>query len=94
MKMDVFLKFTASEAVEKIKAYEQKKEEQIQVGDEVIAPMGVAVITEITDERFCFVHADGSLGFDYKRDAPRKTGRHFPEIAEVLKKMRENNDNK
>lgn len=89
----VFERNTPSEAIEKIRAYEQKQE-GIKVGDEVIAPMGVAVITEITDERFSFVHADGSHGFDYKRDVPRKTGRHFPEIAEVLQKMKEKNDNK
>ena len=87
---DIARKYSISEAIEKIRQYEQAQEEkEIKVGDEVIAPMGVAVITEITDECFHFIHADGSYGFDYKRDAPRKTGRHFPEIAEVLQKMKE-----
>ena len=82
--------FSASEVIEKIRQYEQEKEE-IQVGDEVIAPMGVAIVTKITSDRFLFIHADGSYGFDYKKDAPRKTGRHFHEIAEVLQKMKEDN---
>ena len=86
---DVLDYYTASEAIEKLKAYEQ--EEQIQVGDEVIAPFGKAIVVNIDTvaEKIWLVYTDGHGGFEYFKDAPRKTGRHFPEIAAVLEKMKE-----
>lgn len=79
-------KHTASEAIEKLKAYEQ--EEQIQVGDEVITASGKAVVLGVGPVHFEYVNADGSNGFDKVKNV-EKTGRHFPEIAEVLAKMKE-----
>ena len=87
--------FSASEAIEKIRQYEQEQEEQIQVGDEVKNTQ--------TDARFIVTHMwennhgeKGVSGFNYEcsafstaLDLVRKTGRHFPEIAEVLRKMKE-----
>lgn len=83
-------KHTASEAIEKIRQHEQEKkekEEQIQVGDEVEDGVANLIVLEINQ--------DGTVsGFDDAGSiihaTPRKkTGRHFPEIAEVLQKMRE-----
>ena len=87
-------KHTASEAIEKIRQYEQEKEEQIQVGDEVNAPFGKAIVVNINSvaEKIWLVYADGHGGFEYFKDAPTKTGRHFPEIATVLEKMRGEQD--
>lgn len=84
------VKHTASEAIEKIRQYEQDKEE-IQVGDEVNAPFGKAIVVNIDSvaEKIWLLYADGHGGFEYFKDAPTKTGRHFPEIAEVLQKMKE-----
>lgn len=87
-------KHTASEAIEKIRQYEQEKkekEEQIQVGDEVNAPFGKAIVVNVDSvaEKIWFLYADGHGGFDFFKDTPTKTGRHFPEIAAVLEKMRE-----
>ena len=81
----------ASECIEKIRQYEQEKEEQIQVGDEVNAPFGKAIVVNINSvaEKIWLVYADGHGGFEYFKDAPTKTGRHFPEIAEVFAKMKE-----
>ena len=75
------------------KAYMNKykpkaKEEQIQVGDEVISPNGKGVVTEITDIYVRIMYAKGS-GQVVKPEGLTKTGRHFPEIAEVLAKMKE-----
>ena len=83
-------KHTAAEAIEKIRQYEQEKEE-IKVGDEVNAPFGKAIVVNIDSvaEKIWLVYADGHGGFEYFKDAPTKTGRRFPEIAEVLRKMRE-----
>ena len=79
---------SASEAIEKIRQYERGKEEQIQVGDEVISPNGKGVVTEIKDIYVRIMYAKGS-GQVVKPEDLTKTGRHFPEIAEVLAKMRE-----
>ena len=83
------------------KAYMNKykpkvKEEQIRVGDEVNAPFGKAIVVNIDSvaEKIWLVYADGHGGFEYFKDAPTKTGRHFPEIAEVLEKMRGEQDGK
>ena len=80
---------TASEAIEKIRAYEQGQEE-IKVGDEVKAPFGKAIIFKIDNENdaYTYVYADGAWGWDHEENIS-KTGRHFPEIAEVLQKMKE-----
>ena len=82
-------KFTASEAIEKIRAYEQGQEE-IKVGDEVKAPFGKAIIFKIDNENdaYTYVYADGAWGWDHEENIS-KTGKHFPEIAEVLQKMKE-----
>ena len=96
---DVF-DYSASEAIEKIRQYEQEKEERIQVGDEVIrhyksefaegddAP---SIFLSEEDGYFrCLVFNGRSIMIaEYPKNQYRKTGRHFPEIAEVLQKMRE-----
>jgi len=95
MRMDVFLKYTASECIEKIRQYEQRQEEQIQVGDEVENTQ--------TGVKFIVTHLwknnrgeQGVSGFNQECSAFSttlslvvKSGRHFPEIAEVLEKMKE-----
>ena len=91
----IFREYSANECIEKIRQYEQEKEEQIHVGDEVKNTQ--------TDARFIVTHMwvsnhgeKGVSGFNYEcsafstgLDLIRKTGRHFPEIAEVLQKMKE-----
>ena len=92
---------TAQEAIEKIRQYEQEKEE-IKVGDEVKSgneryvvlqkylnnidePM--AVLFNRRDEEISFFHLYNGNGAIFE-----KTGRHFPEIAEVLQKMKESDN--
>jgi len=84
----LFEKYSASEAIEKIRQYEQEQEEQIQVGDEVINRDKKAVVTEITDRFVRIMYSDGS-GYALFSENMTKTGRNFPEIAEVLAKMKE-----
>lgn len=80
--------FTASEVLQKLRAYEQEKEE-VKVGDEVEAVSGKAVIIDISDnkDKARYIYSDSTLGFDNICNLS-KTGRHFPEIANVLEKMR------
>ena len=88
--------YTAAEAIEKLKAYEHEKEE-FHVGDEfenesgkrfVILKMNGTEIDRYIDEEgktYCMT---------VKYKVMRKTGRHFPEIAAVLEKMRGETDGK
>ena len=94
--LQVLLKYDTSEAIAKLKAYEekQKADSEIKVGDEVYAytPSGKTrpfVIIKIYDEDgvkyYSGINADGNHvqgGLNYI-----KTGRHFPHVAELLKEM-------
>ena len=86
----ILAEFSAFEAIEKIRAYEQKQKE-IKVGDEVEWNGDRYVVTYIdVDEAYVDV-IDCSCGSVCDRLAIKsitKTGRHFPEIAAVLEKMR------
>lgn len=84
-----FMTLTAQEVIEKIRAYEQAQE-KIQVGDEVEAVAGKAVIIEVigNGKDVRYMYPDASTGFNESCNVTR-TGRHFPEIAEVLQKMKE-----
>ena len=83
--------FPVSECIEKIRQYEQRQYEQIQVGDEVEWNGDRYTVTYIdVDEAYVDV-IDCSCGSVCDRLAIKaitKTGRHFPEIAEVLARMR------
>lgn len=81
--------YSASEAIEKIRAYEQRQEE-IKVGDEVEAMAGNAVVIEVIDggQTVRYMYPDTITGRNKACNVTR-TGRHFPEIAEVLQKMKE-----
>ena len=87
--VQVFLKYDASECIEKIRAYEQEQE-KIKVGDEIETPSGLKgyVVNFTDDELVHYVSSEGRFG-TIGMSAVSKTGRHFPEIAEVLAKMKE-----
>lgn len=93
----VLTTLTAQEAIEKIRQYEQEKEElgiqgYFKKGEEVIDADGTkAVILRVSEDNYCQVYTENGCVYNwhiltYKF---RNTGRHFPEIAEVLAKMRE-----
>lgn len=91
----IYKTFTASEAIEKIRQYEQEKEEQIQVGDEVkcIRADWTAIVTKIKEDgHLTLMGNNGAIANGYNEKDFIKTGRHFPEISEVLRKMKENSD--
>ena len=88
---------TASEAIEKLKEYEQKQEE-IKVGDEVVGiytgeeetePFVIIRKIPEIDPTYYFGIYSKSGEFCQGGLKLKKTGRHFPEIAEVLQKMKE-----
>ena len=84
--------YSASECIEKIRQYEQEKG-KIQVGDEVEIKCGVSPAiymqgTNGSDEIYLLFN-DGSCGIHSRSEIKCKTGRHFPELVEVLRKMKE-----
>jgi hypothetical protein len=83
-----FYDYTPNEAIEKLKAFEQKQD-KIEVGDELTAYSGVKCIATVADyenDIFYVLFSDGSSG---KRDVKtlKKTGRHF-DIQKILEEMR------
>ena len=95
---NIFDENTASEAIEKIQQHEQEKEE-IKVGNEVKSGDEKYIVLQKylnnIDELMVvlFNRRDGEIGTWHMYNANgaifEKTGRHFPEIAEVLRKMKE-----
>jgi hypothetical protein len=92
---DVIKDYSASECIEKIRAYKQEKEEQIQVGDEVIpreTEYDDMIVTRLWKDDYdsdCIdaIGFDGRIG-SFLVSRVSKTGKHY-EIAEVLQKMKE-----
>ena len=81
---------TASEAVAKIKAYDNvTPSDRIEVGDEVRAEEGhVFVVTGITDRGSIYGFDKDGMWLVRVKDRLRKTGKHY-DIASILEAMRE-----
>lgn len=84
-----FKQLTASETIQKLKEYEERKkaEKEIRVGDEVTCCDRKGVVTRIDHDKCNVCWSTGETGW-YPISDLTKTGRSFPEIVEVLKKMR------
>lgn len=85
--MKVLTKYSIEEVVEKLKEYEI-----IKIGDEVVDKNKwgrKGVVTEITERYVSIVEDNGSVS-KWIKNGFEKTGRHFSEIEEVLKQMKEN----
>lgn len=100
---NIFKDFDASEAIAKIKTYEeeqQKIEQEIKVGDEIVYQYNDREKTGVVydDTNFDGVHVYQIFSpFEfYPTDSAtsesdkiiRKTGRHFPQVEELLKAMK------
>lgn len=88
-------KLSYHEAKSKYEAWKKQKDE-IRVGDEVIpldTQYDTMVVTklwtgEYRDEWADIIASDGKL-FSFLKTSIKKTGRHFNEVEELLKKMKE-----
>lgn len=102
---DIMHDLSASEAIEKLRAYEEQKQkevEEIKVGDEVILnanssyePNTKAIVIMNDGGNsypYNVIVADGDTEWVDRDTIDRKTGRCFPEIAEVLKKLQEDEE--
>ena len=87
--LQVFLKYDASECIEKIQAYEQ---EEIKVGDEVVSENDIKAVVIDMDDYLLHVLDENGVANGWPREDVVKTGRHFPEIAIILEKMRGEQD--
>jgi len=91
----VFTDFSASEAIAKIKEYEEKQKEQakeeFKIGDEVIADVRRFVVLGIDNgEWYQLWCLDNGLTYDNICSSDlTKTGRSFPQIVELFKQMKE-----
>ena len=74
--------------------YNEPGKGKIQVGDEVkcIKADWTAIVTKIKEGYLTLMGNDGAIANGYNKKDFIKTGRHFSEIAEVLRKMKENSD--
>lgn len=89
--VDISSKYSVSEAIEKWKAWKEKQDE-IKVGDEVYSDAfdDKGIITHITTDKVscvCII-CNGWTMMRVGTNGLHKTGRTFPQIAEVLREMR------
>ena len=88
---EIYVHHTATEAINKIKAYEekQKADDKIEVGDEVTPNRNVGwkgVVVGIDDDNAMVMTSDGYSAM-YQIEILCKTGRHF-DIESILEDMR------
>lgn len=84
--------FAASEAIEKLKAYEREQDSEIKVGDEVVSEDDIKAVVIDMDDYLLHVLDENGLIQGWPREDVVKTDRHFPDIAAVLKRMRGEQD--
>lgn len=85
---DIIDTYTASEAIDAMENYER-----IKVGDEVKGHTTVGIVLECWyNDEMTIMWANGSVTIGHKSRDLTKTGRHFPQIEEVLKQMQEGNE--
>lgn len=80
--------FLAPEAIKKIRQYEQEQKD-FKVGDEVISDEDIKGVTVDMDDYLLHVLDENGVIQAWPIEDAVKTGRYFPEIAEVLRKMQE-----
>ena len=92
--LSIVQKFSPSEVTAKLREYEQQKaDDEIKVGDEVTAAWGNAVVVrKYTDKdgvERCeyWYYENARISCDVTSNL-RKTGRHFPQVAELVKAMK------
>ena len=86
---EIYVRHTAAEAINKIKAYEEKQNDEIEVGDEV-KPFYTDItgmVTLVDGDTIYVLWRDGSSTSTLKLKEVRKTGRQF-DIASILEDMR------
>ena len=83
---DIVDALTPQEVIEKL-----EKHDRIEVGDEVTDNDGwEGVVTWISpDGEYLIILQKDGTALHWKKESFKKTGRHFPQIEEVLKQMKD-----
>lgn len=80
----VFSTYSASGAIEKVKAYEIKVGDELQANDD---PSVKIIVSQVKGDTIWGFNSEGTFSnrpnFDW-----HKTGRHFPQVAELLNAMK------
>lgn len=92
----IFGNFSASEAIAKIKEYEnrsKKTDDEIHIGDEIYKTNRTHkyIVTAFLDNDGIFVLGDDGFTVVFTCDEIHKTGRNYP-IKEILKKLSESEE--
>lgn len=92
----IFSNNTPTEALEKLRTYEAKKkaEEEVKVGDEVETDYnGNGIIAQDLNDGWYAIMLKGLYRSSiHKSHIIKKTGRHFPQVAELLDAMKEDGE--
>lgn len=95
----LFTEFSAKEVIEKLHAYEAEKkakeeEEEIKVGDEVetTAFNKVIVLKHLHDGYYAALNDKFEKVMIHSSGITKKTGRHFPQVEELLDAMKEDGE--
>lgn len=88
----VFDTYSVSDAIEKVKAHEQQKvDAEIKVGDEVTLKSNdskcLGVVVRVDDTNAILMTRDGYTTM-YRLEILKKTGCHFPQVAELMEAMK------
>ena len=87
-----FTETTASEAIQKIKDYEEKQKQAdagFRIGDEVIVKGDRAIVIKVDiDHWYRVVYESGNTDYIHQDTITDKTGKHYDAIEEVLKELR------
>ena len=82
------LEHTASKAIQMIKEYEEKQTDKILVGDEVRFCDEVGIVTrDCSDGYYRILRKNGDVCALTEMMIKEKTGRHFDQIEEIMKKI-------
>lgn len=89
----VFETFTASEAIEAIKAYEEKKDDEIHVGDVVVCRTSKekGIATRVDKQGANVLLGSGHTGY-YTFNLLEKTNKHNSSIEAILKRISDENN--
>lgn len=92
--LDIFTNYSYQEAKAKYEEW-KKQNDEVRVGDELKDDENVraVVLDIIVDDYVNYeVFTENGITDEWQKGIVVKTGRHFPEVAELLKKMREYTD--
>lgn len=86
----VFLEYSASEAIAKIREFREKHTKEIKVGDEVYSETygEKGVVTKVWDNSDIIILSSNSSMIRTPKNKVKKTGKHYDEMEQLLEKMR------